>query len=79
MFFKYYIVISLSGNNTHKNLKKKKKKCEGGKYTELDHKNVDTGFGLDRLLVFLNGLSDGYKTDLFDEAIKYLEAASGKS
>lgn len=55
------------------------KKCEGGKYTELDHKNVDTGFGLDRLLVFLNGLSDGYKTDLFDEAIKYLEAASGKS
>ena len=55
------------------------KKCEGGKYIELDHKNVDTGFGLDRLLVFLNGLDDGYKTDLFDESIKYLEKVSGKS
>ena len=54
------------------------KKLEGGKYEELDHKNVDTGFGLDRLLVFLNGLTDGYKTDLFSGAIEYLEKASGK-
>ncbi len=54
------------------------KKAEGGKYEELDHKNVDTGFGLDRLLVFLNGLTDGYKTDLFSGAIEYLEKASGK-
>ena len=55
------------------------KKLAGGKYQELESKNVDTGFGLDRLLVFLNGLDDGYKTDLFLEAIKYLENASGKS
>lgn len=55
------------------------KKLENGKYEELENKNVDTGFGLDRLLVFLNGLDDGYKTDLFDGAIKYLESASGKS
>ena len=54
------------------------KKLEGGKYEELDHKNVDTGFGLDRLLVFLNGLDDGYKTDLFSGAIEYLENVSGK-
>lgn len=54
------------------------KKLDGGKYTELDHKNVDTGFGLDRLLLFLNGLTDGYKTDLFDDSIKYLEKVSGK-
>lgn len=54
------------------------KKLEGGKYEELDHKNVDTGFGLDRLLVFLNGLDDGYKTDLFSGAIEYLEKVSGK-
>ena len=54
------------------------KKLEGGKYEELDHKNVDTGFGLDRLLVFLNGLTDGYKTDLFSGAIEYLENVSGK-
>ncbi len=54
------------------------KKLAGGKYEELDHKNVDTGFGLDRLLVFLNGLDDGYKTDLFSGAIGYLEKVSGK-
>ncbi len=54
------------------------KKLEGGKYTELENKNVDTGFGLDRLLLFLNGLDDGYKTDLFAGAIKCLEDISGK-
>ena len=48
-------------------------------YEPLANKNVDTGFGLDRLLLFLNGLDDGYKTDLFDGAIKYLEQSSGKS
>ena len=54
------------------------KKLEGGKYEELDNKNVDTGFGLDRLLLFLNGLDDGYKTDLFASAIEHLEKASNK-
>ena len=48
-------------------------------YEELANKNVDTGFGLDRLLLFLNGLDDGYKTDLFKGAIDYLEKISGKS
>ena len=55
------------------------KKLAGGKYEELSSKNVDTGFGLDRLLLFLNGLTDGYKTDLFAESIAYLEQVSGKS
>lgn len=54
------------------------KKTEKG-YEELENKNVDTGFGLDRLLLFLNGFDDGYKTDLFSGAIKYLERVSGKS
>ena len=54
------------------------KKLEGGKYEELDNKNVDTGFGLDRLLVFLNGLNDGYKTDLFIDSVNYLQQVSGK-
>ena len=48
-------------------------------YEELANKNVDTGFGLDRLLLFLNGYDDGYKTDLFSGAIKYLEKVSGKN
>ena len=52
-------------------------KLDGGKYKELSSKNVDTGFGLDRLLLFLNGLDDGYKTDLFAGAIEYLQNASG--
>jgi alanyl-tRNA synthetase len=55
------------------------KKLEGGKYAELENKNVDTGFGLDRLLLFLNGLDDGYKTDLFIDTIKLLEQVSGKA
>ena len=54
-------------------------KLEGGKYKELANKNVDTGFGLDRLLLFLNGLDDGYKTDLFIDSINYLEKVSGRS
>ncbi len=53
-----------------------KKTADG--YVPLDNKNVDTGFGLDRMLAFLNGLTDGYKTDLFTGAIARLEKASGK-
>ncbi len=54
------------------------KKTETG-YEPLENKNVDTGFGLDRMLLFLNGLTDGYKTDLFAPVIAKLEALSGKS
>ena len=53
------------------------KKTENG-YVPLENKNVDTGFGFDRMLLFLNGLSDGYKTDLFLPVIKQLERAAGK-
>ena len=54
------------------------KKTENG-YEPLANKNVDTGFGLDRLLAFLNGVTDGYKTDLFLPVIALLEEKSGKS
>ncbi len=47
-------------------------------YEPLDNKNVDTGFGFDRMLLFLNGLSDGYETDLFSSAIRKLEDLSAK-
>lgn len=46
-------------------------------YAPLSNKNVDTGFGLDRMLAFLNGLTDGYKTDLFLPVISFLEEKSG--
>ena len=48
-------------------------------YAPLSNKNVDTGFGLDRMLAFLNGLTDGYKTDLFLPVISFLEEKSGLS
>ena len=53
------------------------RKTENG-YVPLENKNVDTGFGFERMLMFLNGLTDVYKTDLFDGVIKYLEKISGK-
>ncbi len=53
------------------------KKLENG-YAPLDNKNVDTGFGFDRMLLFLNGLRDGYKTDLFLPVIEKLEELSGR-
>lgn len=47
-------------------------KTENG-YKPLKNKNVDTGFGFERLLMFLNGLTDGYKTDIFVPVIKLME------
>lgn len=44
-------------------------------YRPLKNKNVDTGFGFERMLMFLNGLTDGYKTDLFAEVIALIEKA----
>ena len=46
-------------------------------YVPLKQKNVDTGWGLERLLVFLNNTGDVYRTDLFSDAITCLENASG--
>lgn len=54
------------------------KKLEGNKYVELENKNVDTGFGFERLLMYVNGLTDIYKTDLFADVISYLQNESGK-
>ncbi len=53
------------------------KKTETG-YEPLSSKNVDTGFGFDRMLLFLNGLDDAYLTDLFTGALAKLEELSGK-
>lgn len=48
-----------------------------GTLTPLEKKNVDTGWGLERNLAFLNGLDDVYRTDLFAPIIAYIEQASG--
>ena len=47
-------------------------------YEPLSNKNVDTGFGFERMLIFLNGLHDAYLTDLFTEVLAKLEELSGK-
>ncbi|MDD4110749.1 MAG: alanine--tRNA ligase [Clostridia bacterium] len=49
-----------------------------GQYKELKYKNVDTGFGFERNLAFLNNVTDCYKTDLFTKAIKKIENATEK-
>lgn len=53
------------------------KKTENG-YTPLTNKNVDTGFGFERVLMFLNGLKDVYQTDLFSDVIAFISEKSGK-
>ncbi len=52
-------------------------KHQDGHLTPLKQKNVDTGWGLERILAFLNGSKDVYQTDLFTEVIAYIEQASG--
>jgi alanyl-tRNA synthetase len=52
-------------------------KHQDGTLTPLSQKNVDTGWGLERILAFLNGLDDVYKIDLHAPAIAYIEEASG--
>ena len=52
-------------------------KHQDGHLTPLKQKNVDTGWGLERILAFLNGTKDVYKTDLFTDAIAFIENASG--
>ncbi|MCX6806511.1 MAG: alanine--tRNA ligase-related protein, partial [Candidatus Berkelbacteria bacterium] len=40
-----------------------------GKYEPSQHKGVDTGMGLERLLTVINGKKDVYETDLFEPII----------
>ena len=47
-------------------------KTSGGDFEPLDQKNVDTGMGLERVLVLLNGLENVYQTDLFKDLILWL-------
>jgi alanyl-tRNA synthetase len=53
-------------------------RIDDDKYIPLKQKNVDTGWGFERILAFLNTNGDVYLTDLFEGAIKILENASGK-
>ena len=52
-------------------------KHQDGSLTPLKQKNVDTGWGLERILAFLNGSRDVYRIDLFAPVIAYIEQNSG--
>ena len=53
------------------------KKADGS-FEPLSQQNVDTGMGLERTLVVMNGLDDNYLSDLFTNIIKKIEELSGK-
>ncbi|MBR2586840.1 alanine--tRNA ligase [Candidatus Saccharibacteria bacterium] len=52
---------------------------EDGTFSELEHKNVDFGGGLERLAAAQMGSFDVFKTSLMQPIIKKLEQLSGKS
>ena len=52
-------------------------KHHDGHLTPLAQKNVDTGWGLERILAILNGTDDVYKIDLHAPVISYIEKESG--
>ena len=49
-----------------------------GNYTELEHKNVDTGLGFERVLTIMNGKESVYDTELFNDIICKIEEISGR-
>jgi alanyl-tRNA synthetase len=54
-------------------------KTADGRYEPLRQRNVDTGFGLERGAMILNGLNDVYETDLFAPIVKaILQFTSGQ-
>ena len=52
-------------------------RVEDNKYLPLKQKNVDTGWGLERNLMYLNGVTDVYLTDVFYPVINYIENKIG--
>ncbi len=49
-----------------------------GSLEELPDKHVDTGMGLERLTMAIQGKTSNYDTDIFTPFIQYLEKESGK-
>ena len=50
-----------------------------GSFSPLKQKNVDTGMGLERALMNVQGLSSVYDTDVFVPIVQKIEQLSGKS
>ena len=52
-------------------------KTADGKYVPLEHPNVDTGMGVERVTAFLEGVPSAYQTELFAGLFKKLRDLSG--
>ena len=52
-------------------------KTEDGKYEPLEHKNIDTGCGLERLASVLQNKKTNFETDLLFPIIEYVEKICG--
>ncbi len=52
---------------------------EDGTLVPLSKKNIDTGAGLERTAQILQGVTDTFKTDLFQPLMKKIESLSGKA
>ena len=52
-------------------------KTDDGKYEPLEHKNIDTGCGLERLASVLQNKLTNFETDLLFPIIEYVEKVSG--
>ena len=52
-------------------------KTEDGEYKPLEHKNIDTGCGLERLASVLQRKNSNFETDLLFPIIEYVEKISG--
>lgn len=48
-----------------------------GNITPMERKNVDTGMGLERTISVLNNCSSVYETDLFANAVSFIEQKAG--
>ena len=48
-------------------------KDDKGKYSKLEQKNVDTGLGLERMAMLLQGKKTPFETELFEPVMKKLE------
>ena len=54
-------------------------KDEEGNFTPLEKKNVDTGMGLERITMVVNGLTSTFDTDLLQPIVKKVCELSGKN
>lgn len=52
-------------------------RTEDGKYNDLEHKNIDTGMGLERIASVIQGVRNNFETDLLFPIIEYASKISG--